>query len=294
MWREIDISKIPRKFDFPCKVLMYGCSWHISYQQYYRFPPESRLQICLRINSEKPEMTERINGIEHTIKIPHVAVKMPYTEYIYNMPYQRDAIHFFYSGKTCELLKEMGLLPSAPHHPLKVTAEFLSLVYEFIETLDHTWEAGMADRIDLLCFRILEEIMLQPKENVATGEIHYEKIRQIASCLRFARREEINIQDIAKKYGFSQRSFFRHWNHYMNKTPAEYVREIRLEDSKNMLLRTSRSVADIANELHFGDENYFRRIFKKHTGMTPLQFRKNNQHYIEDECFKETKNKNRE
>jgi len=275
MWREINMENVPRNFHFPYPVLSYGCSWHVVSQNYQHFPPEPRLQICVRLSSAEPELSEFIAGEKHEARIPHVAVKLPNTEYHYNVPHRREAIHFFYSGETAGKLKADGLLPNAPYHPLEITPRMTDLVNEFLETMSHTRETGMADRIDLLCFRILEEIMLQPKTGISGKEESREKIMRIASHLRFAVCENIDLKELAREHGFSLRSFFRHWDRCFDKTPAEYIRSLKIEEAKRLLRRTNSSVADIANTLHFGDENYFRSVFRKTAGMTPLQFRKN-------------------
>lgn len=42
---------------------------------------------------------------------------------------------------------------------------------------------------------------------------------------------------------------------------------------KTMLKSTNLSIQEISNELHFPDQSFFARYFKKHTGITPLQYR---------------------
>lgn len=42
---------------------------------------------------------------------------------------------------------------------------------------------------------------------------------------------------------------------------------------KTMLRSTNLSIQEISNELHFPDQSFLARYFKKHTGMTPLQYR---------------------
>ncbi len=46
-------------------------------------------------------------------------------------------------------------------------------------------------------------------------------------------------------------------------------------DAKMLLLYSELSILDIADKLHFANQNYFTRFFKKHTGLTPGEFRKN-------------------
>ncbi len=59
------------------------------------------------------------------------------------------------------------------------------------------------------------------------------------------------------------------------KTLHHYVVRQRIRTARLLLTTTSLSCTDIAARLGYRRENYFARIFKKHTGMTPSQFRKN-------------------
>lgn len=47
-----------------------------------------------------------------------------------------------------------------------------------------------------------------------------------------------------------------------------------LHDSKVLLIYSDLSISDIAEKLHFSNQNYFARFFKKHTTFSPNQFRK--------------------
>ena len=52
------------------------------------------------------------------------------------------------------------------------------------------------------------------------------------------------------------------------------IRNYRLEYAKDLLQRTRLSIADIAGKAGFSRHNYFARIFKATTGMTPHEYRK--------------------
>ncbi len=59
-----------------------------------------------------------------------------------------------------------------------------------------------------------------------------------------------------------------------NRTAGEYIRERLLLEAKRMLTLTAVDVKEIAYGLGFNDTSYFSRFFRKHTGKTPLDFRK--------------------
>ncbi|MFP7493900.1 helix-turn-helix domain-containing protein [Terribacillus saccharophilus] len=56
---------------------------------------------------------------------------------------------------------------------------------------------------------------------------------------------------------------------------GKYIQSVRLEEAQKLLVQTDYSVAEICMMLQFNDQSYFCSIFKKHTGLTPKQYRKN-------------------
>ncbi len=57
-------------------------------------------------------------------------------------------------------------------------------------------------------------------------------------------------------------------------TLTEYVNRMRLEQAIRLLSDAEKQIQTIAYECGFQDPNYFIRLFKRHTGMTPGQYRK--------------------
>ena len=55
-------------------------------------------------------------------------------------------------------------------------------------------------------------------------------------------------------------------------SPLEYINRIRIAAAKELLLNTSLSVSEISSMVGFSDQNYFGRLFRKHTGQSPRQF----------------------
>ena len=59
------------------------------------------------------------------------------------------------------------------------------------------------------------------------------------------------------------------------KTALEHIHIFLIKEAKNLLIGTDNNVSEIAFELGFDSPSYFTRLFKKQTGMRPLQFRAN-------------------
>ncbi|MBC9934177.1 AraC family transcriptional regulator [Chitinophaga qingshengii] len=75
--------------------------------------------------------------------------------------------------------------------------------------------------------------------------------------------------------------------HYLNDTVKEitgnpassFIYRQLVTEAKAQLIQSSATIADIAIQLNFADQSYFGRFFKKHTGVTPLQYRHGHRHH---------------
>lgn len=59
----------------------------------------------------------------------------------------------------------------------------------------------------------------------------------------------------------------------MNMTVTEYIEQQRLVLARQHLAMTTKPIKEIAAEIGYMDQNYFSRVFKKHTGMNPSAYR---------------------
>ena len=58
--------------------------------------------------------------------------------------------------------------------------------------------------------------------------------------------------------------------------PSALIYERVIMEAKALLIQTESSVSEVAYQLGFYDSSYFCRFYKKHTGLSPQQFRKSN------------------
>jgi AraC-like DNA-binding protein len=57
----------------------------------------------------------------------------------------------------------------------------------------------------------------------------------------------------------------------------DYITEIIVSRASRLLSYTDKTILEIADILGFEDPSYFHRVFKKNTGLTPKEYRKNSQ-----------------
>lgn len=89
--------------------------------------------------------------------------------------------------------------------------------------------------------------------------------------------EDISVSDLAEKFYMSPNYFSTVFKKQTGESTISYMNRIRLERAKKELEETDRSIAEIAELIGFNDSHYFFKLFKKDTGITPLQYRRNRQ-----------------
>lgn len=116
-----------------------------------------------------------------------------------------------------------------------------------------------------------EVVTRQSSDVVAAKDPH------VSKAVRFIRENacgEIDGQAIARAAGQSRRALEKKFRQVTGRTPMEEVHEIRLRRVKQLLAETDYILPIIAEQSGFAYHEYMSRFFRKHTGMTPGDYRK--------------------
>lgn len=84
----------------------------------------------------------------------------------------------------------------------------------------------------------------------------------------------ISPERIASQIGMSYSWFRRIFKQYTGFSPINYIQEIKIRKSMEMLTNTSLQIKEIAFVAGFNNAEYFSTIFKKKTGYTPDRYRR--------------------
>jgi transcriptional regulator GlxA family with amidase domain len=85
--------------------------------------------------------------------------------------------------------------------------------------------------------------------------------------------DKLSTGDLAALINSSRRNFERRFKEATNNTTIEYIQRVRIEAAKTFFEASRKNVTEIMFEVGYTDTRAFRDIFKKVSGLTPLEYR---------------------
>ena len=85
--------------------------------------------------------------------------------------------------------------------------------------------------------------------------------------------QKLTLQHVAREVGISPNHFSAVFHRTVGVSFRDYLSQLRVEESKRLLLYTDYSLADIAAAMGFPDQSNFSKVFKRITGISPGKYR---------------------
>ena len=120
---------------------------------------------------------------------------------------------------------------------------------------------------------LLEEILL----TIAIARVRNSGYRTFKKSIKYIHAnytEKIQIPNLAKMEGLSISRYTTLFSKETGKTPSEYILDLRLNRACDLLLTTDMEINAVGASSGYKDQYFFSKIFKKHMGMSPQEYRK--------------------
>ncbi|MBQ9899301.1 MAG: helix-turn-helix domain-containing protein [Ruminococcus sp.] len=109
---------------------------------------------------------------------------------------------------------------------------------------------------------------------IRLGGAYSKQIVRAADYIVTHLHERILLEDVAEHLSISPEHLSRLFRKETGMTFGEYVNRTKIEEAVALLMYTERTDIEITNLLCFSSQSYFIKVFKKMTGATPKQFKK--------------------
>jgi len=103
------------------------------------------------------------------------------------------------------------------------------------------------------------------------------RIQQMRPVFEFLEREygrPVSVDDAAAIVSMSKTRFMRFFKQVTGETFITYLNRFRIVKAQALLVQTDKPVADVSLEVGFCDQSYFGMLFRRVTGRTPLEYRR--------------------
>lgn len=108
-----------------------------------------------------------------------------------------------------------------------------------------------------------------------TGQKNHkdEEVRRAQEYIEQNYEEKLTVDELAAMVALSRRSFERRFKHVTGNTIIEYLQRVKVEAAKRSFESTRKNISEVMFDVGYSDTKAFRNVFKKITGLTPLEYR---------------------
>jgi AraC-like DNA-binding protein/mannose-6-phosphate isomerase-like protein (cupin superfamily) len=159
---------------------------------------------------------------------------------------------------------------------LRLTRQELSTVEVILNTMFIEQEQKN-EAYDIVLVNRLEELIIflsRHYSNIKTTKAKaLIRIGKVIDHIENNFHNNIYIGDLADMAFMSKRNFMRIFKGAVGLSPINYLRQVRLQEARNLLRESQYQIGDISMMCGFTDSNYFIKCFRESYGVTPNKFR---------------------
>ena len=116
--------------------------------------------------------------------------------------------------------------------------------------------------------------IMQPFGHAGYAPDEYRRLTPALEYVVANYRRTLSVGDLARRAGLSTSQLQREFRRLFGMTVGDYILRLRILMARRRLRGTADAIGRIATECGFYDQAHFTRAFRKHTGQTPLEFRR--------------------
>lgn len=129
----------------------------------------------------------------------------------------------------------------------------------------------------------LLDLMANFKQKRYLGSLHFcqsvsitmdQRMEKILTYLSNHYKEDIDLNEVSSLIAMNSSSFCRYFKEKSGKTFTEYVLDLRIGYACKLLIENKMDIVQVSIECGFNTITHFNRIFKRNTGLTPTEYKK--------------------
>ncbi len=169
-----------------------------------------------------------------------------------------------------KFLSDCGFSPlpciKKSNYSFKINGEFNNLLEEY--------NFGSSLKIQK-CAYLLENLLLSISDSLVKTEERF-SVDNSLNYIHSNYTKKLEIPQLAKMQNLSNSRYVSLFREKIGKSPNKYIIDLRVSLAKDLLSNTDKPIKEIAEKVGYIDPYFFSAIFKKHVGVSPKTYRKNN------------------
>lgn len=168
---------------------------------------------------------------------------------------------------------QVEMIPLYPENPKE--AEILKRIqkaFHFREE-EFGYEIKLREALTQIWLLLFEQVRGQTERGVKYDK-NNDKIKEMMIYIHERYGRKISIEELAASAFLSERECFRVFRNCLHMTPAEYMKNYRLQMACQMLANGQGSVTEIGHACGLGSSSYFGKLFREYAHCTPLEYRR--------------------
>lgn len=268
--QDIQLSKIRRFLNFPLPIKL--VAWEIHNTGVLKNVLLTDIFIAFVFSAEN----KQVDVINHKIvdsevkQLPQMVIVLPGTIINTIMPSVKNELYFSYSSHLLPIFEKFNF----KRCNFAMTDEIKQILETIRYAMNEIHRPGMADRLDVLAIQLASEAMLASEEHQANqNRFSDERIFKVANYIQSNFDKKINLAELLKKYCIPRRTFYREWEKCYNISPMQFQINLKIEQAKTLLKKTSLKIYEISEECGFTNYTYFNYCFTKNCKQSPSDYR---------------------
>lgn len=150
--------------------------------------------------------------------------------------------------------------------------------YSFLNLVLYLVEKYFDRRTAIYCAKVFQVELDRPAQSVFTiftGQKKHgdDMVIEAQQYIEANWQEKISVEQLSARFATGRRNFDRRFIKATGNTPLEYLQRVRIESAKKALETSRKNVNEVMYEVGYSDIKAFREVFRKITGMSPLEYR---------------------
>lgn len=150
--------------------------------------------------------------------------------------------------------------------------------YSFLNLIIYLVEKYFDRQTAIFCSKVFQIEMDRESQSafiIFKGQKTHEDeiIKQAQAYIENNFQEKISFEKLSSRFAVGRRNFDRRFIKATGNTPVEYAQRVKIEAAKKAFETSRKNISEVMYEVGYSDVKAFREVFRKITGISPLEYR---------------------